>query len=154
MSVLPRVAHSREHSSGGTVRPRAQPNGGTALLLCRRFRRPPGSLHRDPAVHVRGAIIGDEPYVTVARSRACGAQSIRVARERVHVDIGSLQCRSLTQAGFAQTLTEMMTSLPGGRPRFLAGSVALFVVLGSVLEELPASSGAVACSVCALCSAL
>ncbi|KIG01897.1 TRAP transporter large permease [Caballeronia concitans] len=45
---------------------------------------------------------------------------------------------SLTQAGFAQTLTEMMTSLPGGRAGFLAVSVALFVVLGSVLEGLPA----------------
>jgi tripartite ATP-independent transporter DctM subunit len=45
---------------------------------------------------------------------------------------------SLTQAGFAQTLTEMMTSLPGGRAGFLAVSVVLFVVLGSVLEGLPA----------------
>jgi len=45
---------------------------------------------------------------------------------------------SLTQAGFAQTLTEMMTSLPGGRAGFLAVSVVLFIVLGSVLEGLPA----------------
>ncbi|HEY1610423.1 MAG TPA: TRAP transporter large permease subunit [Paraburkholderia sp.] len=45
---------------------------------------------------------------------------------------------SLTQAGFAQTLTEMMTSLPGGRGGFLTVSVVLFVVLGSVLEGLPA----------------
>lgn len=45
---------------------------------------------------------------------------------------------SLTQAGFAQTLIDMMTSLPGGRAGFLAVSVLLFVVLGSVLEGLPA----------------
>ena len=45
---------------------------------------------------------------------------------------------SLTQAGFAQSLAEMMTSLPGGRAGFLAVSVVLFVVLGSVLEGLPA----------------
>ena len=45
---------------------------------------------------------------------------------------------SLTQAGFAQTLTEMMTTLPGGRAGFLAVSVVLFIVLGSVLEGLPA----------------
>ena len=45
---------------------------------------------------------------------------------------------SLTQAGFAQTLTTMMTSLPGGRSGFLAVSVVLFIVLGSVLEGLPA----------------
>lgn len=45
---------------------------------------------------------------------------------------------SLTQAGFAQTLTEIMTGLPGGRAGFLAVSMVLFVVLGSVLEGLPA----------------
>ena len=45
---------------------------------------------------------------------------------------------SLTQAGFAQTLTDLMTALPGGRAGFLAVSIVLFVVLGSVLEGLPA----------------
>lgn len=54
------------------------------------------------------------------------------------VGSASAMAWSLTQAGFAQTLTEMMTSLPGGRAGFLAVSVVLFVVLGSVLEGLPA----------------
>jgi tripartite ATP-independent transporter DctM subunit len=45
---------------------------------------------------------------------------------------------SLTQAGFAQTLAQMMTGLPGGRAGFLAVSIVLFIVLGSVLEGLPA----------------
>jgi tripartite ATP-independent transporter DctM subunit len=45
---------------------------------------------------------------------------------------------SLTQAGFAQTLADIMTGLPGGRFGFLAVSIILFVVLGSVLEGLPA----------------
>ena len=45
---------------------------------------------------------------------------------------------SLTQAGFAQTLTDLMTGLPGGKAGFLAVSIALFIVLGSVLEGLPA----------------
>ncbi|HEY0296849.1 MAG TPA: TRAP transporter large permease subunit, partial [Bordetella sp.] len=45
---------------------------------------------------------------------------------------------ALTQAGFAQSLAAMMTSLPGGRAGFLAISVVLFIVLGSVLEGLPA----------------
>ena len=45
---------------------------------------------------------------------------------------------SLTQAGFAQTLADMMTGLPGGKAGFLAVSIVLFVVLGSVLEGLPA----------------
>jgi tripartite ATP-independent transporter DctM subunit len=45
---------------------------------------------------------------------------------------------SLTQAGFAQALADMMTSLPGGKAGFMAVSVVLFLVLGSVLEGLPA----------------
>jgi tripartite ATP-independent transporter DctM subunit len=45
---------------------------------------------------------------------------------------------ALTQAGFAQTLTDMMVGLPGGRAGFLIVSIALFIVLGSVLEGLPA----------------
>ncbi|MGI4799679.1 MAG: TRAP transporter large permease subunit [Janthinobacterium lividum] len=45
---------------------------------------------------------------------------------------------SLTQAGFAQTLTDLMTGLPGGRAGFMAISIVVFVVLGSVLEGLPA----------------
>jgi len=45
---------------------------------------------------------------------------------------------SLTQAGFAQTLADMMTGLPGGKWGFLAVSMVLFIVLGSVLEGLPA----------------
>ena len=45
---------------------------------------------------------------------------------------------ALTSAGFAQTLTELMTRLPGGRAGFLAVSIVLFIVLGSVLEGLPA----------------
>ncbi len=45
---------------------------------------------------------------------------------------------ALTQAGFAQTLADAMTGLPGGRTEFMAISIVLFVVLGSVLEGLPA----------------
>ncbi len=45
---------------------------------------------------------------------------------------------ALTQAGFAQSLAAMMTSMPGGRVGFLAVSIVVFVILGSVLEGLPA----------------
>ncbi len=45
---------------------------------------------------------------------------------------------SLTQSGFSNTLADMMTSLPGGRATFLAVSVVAFVILGSVLEGIPA----------------
>ena len=44
----------------------------------------------------------------------------------------------LTQSGFSRSLAEMMGSLPGGAPMFLAVSVVAFVLLGSVLEGIPA----------------
>jgi tripartite ATP-independent transporter DctM subunit len=44
----------------------------------------------------------------------------------------------LTQSGFSRTLAGLMTSLPGGAATFMAASVAVFVVLGSVLEGIPA----------------
>src|SRR6202007_772337 len=45
---------------------------------------------------------------------------------------------ALTQAGFAQTLADIMVKAPGGQAGFLAISGGLLVVLGSVLEGLPA----------------
>ncbi|MBV8618907.1 MAG: TRAP transporter large permease subunit [Curvibacter sp.] len=44
----------------------------------------------------------------------------------------------LTQSGFSRWLAELMTGLPGGAPVFLAVSVLAFMVLGSVLEGIPA----------------
>lgn len=44
----------------------------------------------------------------------------------------------LTQSGFSRALAEAMAALPGGRPMFLVVSVVAFVVLGSVLEGIPA----------------
>ncbi len=44
----------------------------------------------------------------------------------------------LTQSGFAQSLARGIQELPGGRAGFLAVSIIAFVVLGSVLEGIPA----------------
>lgn len=44
----------------------------------------------------------------------------------------------LTQSGFSRLLAETMGGLPGGAPMFMAVSVLAFVVLGSVLEGIPA----------------
>jgi len=44
----------------------------------------------------------------------------------------------LTQSGFSRTLAAAMTGLPGGAVTFMAASIAAFVVLGSVLEGIPA----------------
>lgn len=45
---------------------------------------------------------------------------------------------ALTQSGFAQTLVQFMTHLPGGKVSFFAVSIVAFIVLGSVLEGIPA----------------
>jgi tripartite ATP-independent transporter DctM subunit len=45
---------------------------------------------------------------------------------------------ALTQSGFSQSLAVMMKSLPGGTLGFLFVSAVAFVILGSVLEGIPA----------------
>jgi tripartite ATP-independent transporter DctM subunit len=45
---------------------------------------------------------------------------------------------ALTQSGFSTSLAAFMTGLPGGAPTFLAVTIAAFIVLGSVLEGIPA----------------
>ena len=44
----------------------------------------------------------------------------------------------LTQSGFSRWLAQIMATLPGGVPMFLAVSIVAFTVLGSVLEGIPA----------------
>ncbi|WP_441251848.1 TRAP transporter large permease [Tardiphaga sp. 71_E8_N1_1] len=45
---------------------------------------------------------------------------------------------ALTQSGFSASLAAFMTGLPGGVPVFLAVTIVAFVILGSVLEGIPA----------------
>jgi tripartite ATP-independent transporter DctM subunit len=44
----------------------------------------------------------------------------------------------LTQSGFSRALATAMTGLPGGSASFIAVSIVAFIVLGSVLEGIPA----------------
>jgi tripartite ATP-independent transporter DctM subunit len=44
----------------------------------------------------------------------------------------------LTQSGFSQSLADLFQSLPGGKLTFIAASIPLFIVLGSLLEGVPA----------------
>ena len=44
----------------------------------------------------------------------------------------------LTQSGFSRSLSEAMQGLPGGATSFMALSIVAFIVLGSVLEGIPA----------------
>jgi tripartite ATP-independent transporter DctM subunit len=54
--------------------------------------------------------------------------------------IGAATCMAwaLTQSGFSHSLAAAMQALPGGRFGFLAVSIVAFIVLGSVLEGIPA----------------
>jgi tripartite ATP-independent transporter DctM subunit len=45
---------------------------------------------------------------------------------------------ALTQTGFAQQLAQFMAGMPGGWIIFMAMTIAVFLVLGCVLEGLPA----------------
>jgi tripartite ATP-independent transporter DctM subunit len=44
----------------------------------------------------------------------------------------------LTQSGFSRQLAQVITTLPGGPITFMVGTIGTFVVLGSVLEGIPA----------------
>jgi tripartite ATP-independent transporter DctM subunit len=44
----------------------------------------------------------------------------------------------LTQSGFSRSLAASMTGLPGGAATFMGVSIVAFVILGSVLEGIPA----------------
>jgi len=45
---------------------------------------------------------------------------------------------ALVQSGFSQALAEMIAGLPGGAAMFMAVSIIAFIILGSVLEGIPA----------------
>ncbi|PNG48768.1 MULTISPECIES: TRAP transporter large permease subunit [unclassified Variovorax] len=45
---------------------------------------------------------------------------------------------ALSQSGFSRELVQLVVDLPGGRTAFMGVSIILFVILGSVLEGMPA----------------
>jgi tripartite ATP-independent transporter DctM subunit len=45
---------------------------------------------------------------------------------------------SLTQSGFSQDLAQAMAAMPGGKFGFIVVSIVVFIILGSVLEGIPA----------------
>ena len=54
------------------------------------------------------------------------------------IGAASAMAWGLTQSGFSRTLANAMTALPGGAVSFMIVSIVAFVVLGSVLEGIPA----------------
>jgi tripartite ATP-independent transporter DctM subunit len=54
------------------------------------------------------------------------------------VGAASAMAWALSQSGFSRDIVSMVVNMPGGRISFLLASIVLFVVLGSILEGLPA----------------
>lgn len=54
------------------------------------------------------------------------------------IGAASAMAWGLTQSGFSKTLATAMTALPGGKVSFMIVSIVAFVILGSVLEGIPA----------------
>ncbi|HEX6959395.1 MAG TPA: TRAP transporter large permease subunit [Ferrovibrio sp.] len=54
------------------------------------------------------------------------------------IGAASAMAWGLTQSGFSHTLVKIMTHLPGGAVGFMTVSIIAFVILGSVLEGIPA----------------
>jgi tripartite ATP-independent transporter DctM subunit len=54
------------------------------------------------------------------------------------IGAASAMAWGLTQSGFSKTLATAMTSLPGGAVSFMIVSIIAFIILGSVLEGIPA----------------
>jgi H+/gluconate symporter-like permease len=54
------------------------------------------------------------------------------------IGVATSMAWALTQSGFSTKLAEIMSSLPGGRNSFIAVSLVAFIILGSVLEGIPA----------------
>lgn len=54
------------------------------------------------------------------------------------IGAASAMAWGLTQSGFSKTLATAMTQLPGGAVAFMIVSIVAFIILGSVLEGIPA----------------
>jgi TRAP-type C4-dicarboxylate transport system permease large subunit len=118
-----------------------------------------------PALFAQMRARGAKPGELVALLAAAGAMSETVPPSLVLITIGTVTSVSisalftggllpgailliivtatamswaLTRSGFSHQLAGMMAHLPGGKAGFLAVSIVAFVVLGSVLEGIPA----------------
>lgn len=54
------------------------------------------------------------------------------------IGAASAMAWGLTQSGFSRTLAQMMSQIPGGATGFMAISILAFILLGSILEGIPA----------------
>jgi len=54
------------------------------------------------------------------------------------IGVATTMSWALTQSGFSQSLADFVAGAPGGKAGFIAASILVFAVLGSVLEGIPA----------------
>ena len=87
-------------------------------MLIRAPRLPPLLLASDGAILVQSASLSGAILIIVGAATA--------------------MAWAITQSGFSQTVATAIGGVPGGRVSFIALSILLFAILGSVLEGLPA----------------
>ncbi len=149
------IAPAPHRCPGGTARGAGAGPGGGARLR----HRPAGAGAAGADPHRRGAGRGDRDRGLHHRDRlrhrrrAAGVPAVRLAADRPDagrdgVPVRGPSCSSSerrrrwpgrwTQSGFSQSLAHAMGSVPGGRYGFMLISIVAFIVLGSVLEGIPA----------------
>ena len=68
----------------------------------------------------------------------CAAKTVGLAGAIMFIiAVATAMSWTLTQSGFARDITDLMLALPGGRYGFMLGSIALMILLGSILEGIP-----------------
>ena len=118
---------------------------GAGLALCHSRRGGRRRRHGDRGVHARHCVRRHRRTArSIASSTGSASGPMLVATASLSgailliIGTATAMAWGLTQSGFSRALAEMMAALPGGVPMFLAVSVVAFVVLGSVLEGIPA----------------
>ena len=75
---------------------------------------------------------------TLTRRRLLARGGVSVAAATLLIGTATAMAWALTQSGFSQWLVNVMTRVLGGTAGFLAITIVVFIILGSVLEGLPA----------------
>jgi TRAP-type C4-dicarboxylate transport system permease large subunit len=103
-----------------------------------------GRRHRDRGLDHRHRLCGAGRHPDLPPVRLAPAQRMLVDTASLTgaiifiIGCATAMAWGLTQSGFSQDLAKVMAAVPGGTWGFLAISIVAFVILGSVLEGIPA----------------
>lgn len=151
LAALARIKAARENVDG-VVRPSLKRIGGTALIAAPALVLPfiirsavasgaATATEVSTIAVVYAFIIGTVLYGGIGMRRTYRMLVETAAMSGAILLIlgtAAAMAWALTQTGFAFELTDMMSGLPGGWFTFMLVSIALFMLLGCVLEGLPA----------------